>query len=50
MRERGEEREIFRAQVYAINKLMRAKEEANFKLFKQRREAQQVQAEQVCGG
>jgi len=33
-REKGEEKEAFRAQVYALNKLMRAKEEANFAKFK----------------
>ena len=39
-REKGEEKEIFRAQVYALNKLMRAREEENFRKFKAKVEAE----------
>ena len=39
MRERTEQREVFRAQVYAINKLMREKEEAQFVAYQQRKAA-----------
>ena len=35
-----EEREIFRAQVYAMNRLFRAKEEASFEQFRLQREAE----------
>ena len=38
VRERGEERENFRAQVYAINKLMRQQEEERFAQFSKKRE------------
>ena len=39
MRERTEQREVFRAQVYAINKLMREKEEAQFVAYQARKAA-----------
>jgi hypothetical protein len=38
-REKGEEKEIFRARVYALNKLMRGREEESFRRFKARLEA-----------
>ena len=43
-REKGEEREIWRAQIYALNKLMRAREEASFEYFKQLREGHSADA------
>ena len=38
--QKEEEREVVRAQIYAINKLMRAKEEAQFAEFRLQREAE----------
>jgi hypothetical protein len=42
---REEEREITRAQIYAINKLMRVREESAFAEFRLQREAEQLGAE-----
>ena len=39
---KNEEREVARAQIYAINRLMRAREESAFEEFKLRREAEEL--------
>lgn len=49
-REKGEEKEIFRAQVYALNRLMRAREEESFRRFKARVEEVSVARVDGSGG